>query len=92
MNASLEGIYSKDIHSVAVTNVGLKPDAFQINGYPDQRPISKKQYEFVFYQRVILPFIFYLIRQNKTVRIGCYSFSVAPATTRQGLFNQNQLL
>lgn len=44
MNASLEGIYSKDIHSVAVTNVGLKPDAFQINGYPDQRPISKKQY------------------------------------------------
>ena len=30
MNASLEGIYSKDIHSVAVTNVGLKPDAFQI--------------------------------------------------------------
>lgn len=44
LKGTLEGIYSKDVNSVVITNAGLKSDGFQLADYPDQRTISKRQY------------------------------------------------
>ncbi len=46
INASLEGIYNKDINPAIVTNVGLKPGVYtNVPDYADNRPVYGERYD-----------------------------------------------